>query len=207
MRLPGVPSRIALGLAAGLAAAGCSTAASGGSPVAVAPGAASVAPTSPAAATTPAAPAGTSCGPTTVATYNPHDTSVGAIAPARTGKKSGSPNAAGVMKALEARGIQDSGYIVQRIAAAISSSGKRGVLCPNGDLYVQGRSTPVLTGVGLITRSSGGERIPVSLSEGLYWHPAAEVLGSRPCFMFIFVAGPATESACSSNLDPGAQRP
>jgi hypothetical protein len=134
MGSPSVPSRIALGLAAGLAAAGCSTAASGGSPVA---------PTSPAGTTTPAVPAGTSGGPTTVATYNPHDTSAGAIAPARTGKKSGSPNAAGVLKALEARGIQDSGYIVQRIAAAISSSGKRGVLCPNGDLYVQGRSCGV----------------------------------------------------------------
>jgi hypothetical protein len=47
------------------------------------------------------------------------------------------------LKALEVRGIQDSGYIVQRIAAAISSSGKRGVLCPNGDLYVQGRSCGV----------------------------------------------------------------
>jgi hypothetical protein len=120
--------------------------------------------------------------------------------------KSGAPNAAGIMKALEANGISDSEVVVQMIAAAVASpTSKYGVICPNGDLYVYGNPKLVLKEAGMIT-FSGANRASEYTRENdgkiLYWHPASEVLSLGPCPALVLVIKPIVEAVCLNNLDP-----
>jgi hypothetical protein len=90
------------------------------------------------------------------------------------------------------------------IAAAIARP-TPGVLCPDGKLYEHGDPSPVLSGAGLITFSGAGNA-PKYGSENngraLYWHPAGDVIGQRPCPAAVFKTGPIVEAVCLDNLDP-----
>jgi hypothetical protein len=126
------------------------------------------------------------CNAATPVTPRTDDTSEGAIAPARDGLPSGAPDPAHLGPSLKAHGYDMSGYLASMLVGVSLPSAKQALLCPDGSLFVRGAdasSPPLKTGLGLVTLSGHGDATPYTNGgeHPLFWHPAREILGSRPC--------------------------